>query len=585
MFLATTSHTDFWDFNEDLIFLGNWCKYKNQDKLNRINYKIIDYPWENYSKKEVAFQECANTYNKILPLISNFLNDVNKVSKSKLYWEIIIGDWMWRYIHIIYDRYISLKIALNKYDNISTIVLANEQFRYVKDHEEFLNLCGPYTDMKNDYYNLQLYSNILYLMGYDFPSKLLNFSSQNYKKKNIGNVKKTFKKILNLKHKINYKYFNKDFEIIYLGNFKNIINDINDVAKKLNTKHISFDFFNYINNQTKPDIRIRNNFSSIQLDDDFSQICIGMFKFCFPIDLLEGFSVYSNYVNKNIKLFPKYIFSTATWRFNTFFSYFIAEAKERNNSKLIGVQHGGGYGLMKIDPMLDYESRISDKFLTWGWGKKNNKNFFPISFLKEEKFKYHRNKQILLISNSSPRYPTIFQSCPESSSMLEYFNWQNSFISELDENCLKNLVYRKYPLNFGWETNNNFKFLNSIKISKEKNIEKDIKRSKIVVIDNNHTTLLQSLALNVPIVIFWNIHYWQVNVKAKNLINELRKVKIFHDNPASASNHINKNYDNIFDWWLSSEVQIAINNFKNEYARTTKEVSSGLTNALTSLIK
>ena len=47
-----------------------------------------------------------------------------------------------------------------------------------------------------------------------------------------------------------------------------------------------------------------------------------------------------------------------------------------------------------------------------------------------------------------------------------------------------------------------------------------------------------------------------MNSKTEEFFEELKKVKIFHDNKESLSKHINQIWKSVEEWWLSSKVRI-----------------------------
>ncbi len=151
MFLATTALNDFWETEKDILFLGKWCLLYSRRKVwGELNYKILAYPWDNQAAFEKAQKYCKHTYKKILPILANCLNIINKKNNSIRYWEIIIGPWLLHYVHSLYDRYSCLMTAFKEYHDLETICLSESSYVTPIDLEAFKLLS---TD---DPYNLQL---------------------------------------------------------------------------------------------------------------------------------------------------------------------------------------------------------------------------------------------------------------------------------------------------------------------------------------------------------------------------------------------------------------------------------------------
>ena len=61
----------------------------------------------------------------------------------------------------------------------------------------------------------------------------------------------------------------------------------------------------------------------------------------------------------------------------------MAGTSKELGAKIILAQHGGGYNMFKFDESQKYELKICDKYLSWGWKKKNNKKVIPFSILNQ----------------------------------------------------------------------------------------------------------------------------------------------------------------------------------------------------------
>ena len=52
--------------------------------------------------------------------------------------------------------------------------------------------------------------------------------------------------------------------------------------------------------------------------------------------------------------------------------FYVASLIENKKSVFIYAQHGGTYGLAKINWHEKFEISVADKYLTWGWQNKKN---------------------------------------------------------------------------------------------------------------------------------------------------------------------------------------------------------------------
>ena len=75
-----------------------------------------------------------------------------------------------------------------------------------------------------------------------------------------------------------------------------------------------------------------------------------------------------------------------------------------------------------------------------------------------------------------------------------------------------------------------------------------IKKSRLFISTYNATTYLESMAWNVPTIIFWDENCWELKEEAKPYFELLKSVGIFHNSPESAAKHMTNIWDNVDDW-------------------------------------
>jgi putative transferase (TIGR04331 family) len=70
---------------------------------------------------------------------------------------------------------------------------------------------------------------------------------------------------------------------------------------------------------------------------------------------------------------------------------------------------------------------------------------------------------------------------------------------------------------------------------------------------------------------FWNPEHWELKEQAKPYFELLEKIGIFHTTPQSAAKKMIEIWDDVDDWWYSSETQKARKVFIDQYARLPEE--------------
>ena len=125
-FLITTPIIETWDMNKhNTLMLGEWCNTFEKKKFiqNLRNNKILDYHWENNDKVSKDYSNLNYFGDKILDTLVGNLNDFHKEKKSKVYWKIVLSNWLYTFIHILFDRWETIQKAFKDYDIEATRTL------------------------------------------------------------------------------------------------------------------------------------------------------------------------------------------------------------------------------------------------------------------------------------------------------------------------------------------------------------------------------------------------------------------------------------------------------------------------------
>ena len=121
---------------------------------------------------------------------------------------------------------------------------------------------------------------------------------------------------------------------------------------------------------------------------------------------------------------------------------------------------------------------------------------------------------------------------------------------KLERKIIKEILFKKYKYQL-----DNFRYTKKEIFSK----------SKLTVHLTNSTGFLETMAANVPSVLILPNLNWVQN-SAKEDFNKLKEAKILFFKTKLLTNHINKNIDNIGNWWNDKEVIKARNNFIKKYS-------------------
>ena len=86
--LVTTALEESWGFDEDIIFLGEWCKHHSRKHIwMKRSFDVCDYHWRDREKLKADHDYLEILNEDFLKNLSNFLNKfhgVNTVSYTHL---------------------------------------------------------------------------------------------------------------------------------------------------------------------------------------------------------------------------------------------------------------------------------------------------------------------------------------------------------------------------------------------------------------------------------------------------------------------------------------------------------------------
>ena len=74
-------------------------------KKNSYNEFFLSFPELNTKNLIKDFSYLNKLYEKNLTYLTKFLNEFHNVGFSKLYWRILIGVWLYKFITIIFERH------------------------------------------------------------------------------------------------------------------------------------------------------------------------------------------------------------------------------------------------------------------------------------------------------------------------------------------------------------------------------------------------------------------------------------------------------------------------------------------------
>lgn len=587
IYLATTDIESTWAKNKSIIFLGTWClRYSRKDSWQSLNYLIYPYHWDNRLKFAQDYLYVNNVYEKVLIETAKELNKIHGVNYSVKYWRIVIGYWLLYFIQVYFDRWQMLQKVSKDYPHLLMYrILQSKAFNYTLDTENFI------WQIQESAWNENLYADIAEKYTKIKVISLNQDTEQGNPKSSIKsssstNLSANKMKYMNLRRFLNFlgrwrifRGMGVAVHLQYLKKFEYL--KLSILLRQLPIRNLK----TYTKSFT-PDQSQRKWTLFFDYGDIFTEAVSNEISRYLPICFLEGYSLLSESTldMKAVKN-PSVIVTDSAFVGDEVWKLWAADNCE-NGSKLIISQHGGHYGTGAWSSTESHEIAISDRFISWGWKRINERKIVPapsVKLIGNRNMKTTDSGICLQVTTSLERQSGLLHSFPIASQFECYINDQIKFALSLSNEVRQKLIVRLFPMDFNWDIEKrwNDQAPEVVKDLGGSNINLLMGSARICVATYNATTFLESFTSGVPTVMFWNPNHWELSENAVPYFNMLRQASILFDDPKSCAKHVNLIWNDVQNWWGSPPVQKAVSEFVSQYAYVGTRPIRQLKKALT----
>ena len=287
-----------------------------------------------------------------------------------------------------------------------------------------------------------------------------------------------------------------------------------------------------------------------------------------PVALLEGLRAYRGAALAMPVSRPKVVYSANALQNHLSFKLLVAEWADEG-TKLLYHQHGGGYGIDRVHAIEEYETRVADRYFTWGWTAKNPKvqPLSPPALHTPSKTRRH----ILLscVNYPQPVYRLHFHPMPGT---IQTMHRQTcDFLAKLRDH--KNLLIRPYSSDYGWGFEEMMRGTAPSAAFDDRRTSPFVRyaQSRLVVHNYLGTGYLETLALDIPTVCFFDSNTYAFRAAAQPWIDALERVGVLHRSGGAAAKFVVGLENDSDGWWRKSEVQQARLDFTQRYANFSSD--------------
>ncbi|MEQ1919817.1 MAG: LIC12162 family protein [Elusimicrobiota bacterium] len=568
MFLATTALEETWPQEGEVVLFGSYCLKRDQLASKRIVRTLPD-PWSSPNDRKKAYRECMDAHETLLPALADSLNAANGTTHSLRAWRILLSPWLIRYVQSVKDRHERLRLAFDAYPGIETSVLA------AADRIPPVDTHGFVIRVFEDHYNFQLASQLIDAMGIraraialSVPEPTDTFTTVNAPAR-LGRAKKAAFRMVELAARARRWPLMLNGLAIPSGNTGALICALAPDAWILNTssEKDSYDL--------DPDTNKRNALlGGFTPRSEFERVLARSISGELPLIFLEGFPRLSRSAAITLPKAPRVLVSTDGWTYDELFKACAARAVDAG-SRLVAIQHGGGYGQYGRIWQEDVERSVADSYWTWGWSRLDGDPKLrsvpapSLSWIGDDA----PGEGLLLVGAHQPRWRYGFQSQALAEQFDGYLSDRESFFRALPAGLLGDCAARLSPHDMGWSQEARLhESVPQVKIEFASGpLRERLSKAALAVFDQPGTAFLEALAYGRPTLLFWNPEIWDERASAKPLLDGLRRARILHDRPESAAREAAAALKDPRAWWSRPETRAAVAAFRENFCLTAPD--------------
>ena len=548
--LVTTAIEETWGNgeNEKIIFLGEWCKeYSAKSSWDGRKNAVVDFYCRDRNKFEIDHDYLEQFYERLLASLTITLNHYHNVDYSIRYWRIVLGPWLLTYVPAVWNRWESLRIAFEEYEFDETILLNPDiEYEAPSSHLNAMALIAH-----SHLWNHMLYARILKV----FYSKKIRFVNKvydrtDYYQESVNNVRKNTLKykaaswidrllgLIQNNHKIALvtSYFDLRSLVkisLKIGQIPRLYTEFDKVIKMPKILSSS--------RKLTLDLMCQSQFENFVRDNVLLDA---------PVPYIEGYRViWSNALH----LLPncKVIFDANSYWYNELFKTWCAE-KVNSGGVLIVSEHGSS--IQSKYQNFSHESKISDIYVVWRKALKKNQIQLPPNKMVNRSKGKSNGAHLTIIGVELPLYGARYCSSTLSTLTLDDYHQKLEFINMLNSNIREHVKIRQKN-DGNWKIKQRYADkLGEEILSSSHNLLEAFNDSKIIVCTYPETTVFEAIYSKIPTILLYKKEYWELHPEFDDLVKKMKLANIIFSDPVSASNHINRIWNDPRLWWDSPTV-------------------------------
>ena len=594
LFLATTCLEETWRPKDKTLFLGNWCLNPSRRKYwENLNYEVAPYHWDDMGRLKADEAYLEGIYERVLDDLVVILNEYHGLNWDRRAWTIMVGEWLRRYITILYDRYSQVHTTLQNH-NISAVYCGTVEYCQLTP----LNRNMFYDSYKNDTWNYYLFSRIikdttsLSVINKEIePQNVEKMQDRTVKSFKKG-AKQLFRSLIASRpvRQLNAFLSRNNLFYVYLPYLPRRIDEI-----RLNLAIGNFPFYfnpespelnHMVDKEARKGIHLPEA-SGDRFENYLRELLPEFLPVVYWEKLVEIFAL------EEASPFPKKIrciFTTIGIYTNDVFKVWVVKQIMKGSTLLIG-QHGGEYANLDIKgEALPLELAASDCYFSWGWTMPGERiKPVPAFISVNQRVSPNPNREYFTVITR----PLYKYCCMLSSGSLpgrknvSYLELVLALTGKLADSHSNALLIKLHPsenneaeqaIPLGPQLLEKYPF---VQLSSSSESLLDVfSLSKLNIFTYDGTSFLQGMALDVPCILISGPETDPFSELSDPFYRVLEDAGIYHATVNSAYDHILSISDDINRWWASNTVREARQSYCEMFTRVSRTPLADIANAL-----
>lgn len=594
-----------WDFTKPMLFFSEvYLEQLSDAERNKLNYRILE-PYENIRNEHIR-NYIAPFVDNVIAVLEVELSKLHKVNYSHDYWHRLLFAWLEKYCLLKYYQVELFENVRNQFPEedfytwiyessdsgvwkedveICSIGNDSEYFaRFVKIGERFFDLTviRKQAPCRNEV---------------EEPAP----NARAVPKKPL--IKRIFQKNIGTKvlHRIFCKRPKKDVKVLYINSYLKGIDLYRMVTLshgkirpirlecKLKAGKLNTVFRQRLQKELEKNVNCESLWQrvcSTFLAEELSAVFIEWYSYMHEISL--------HYIRQYPNL--KVIRGISDFYYSYIVPFCSFLAKEHYGVNLLGLQHGGNYGIVKGVEYI--EKCEEDVFYGWGsWADHRSEGYRRgpsgklYQYLSSDKSKDY----ILFVGTYIPTKIAEGSHLFNSRDGVRYISWQLNFFKSVNQQIIPRMAVRNYYVDGGWHLNERLeKEVPGICITNKmhKNLEQvnfsardddfvvALSRCSMMICDHLSTTWLEALAADKPLLMFYPKDYYIYEESELPYIKMMEEAGILVHSPEEAAETLNQIADNIDEWWAEPARKRVVDIVKERYISLEKDIVKWWVNEL-----